>query len=67
MNKLLGVPTIKYIVRSGMLAMAHKLRKRDGKLGNEQYREIQEKYNFNNFNELRNIITLDLVKKIYDE
>jgi integrase len=67
MGKEFGLPTIKYIVRSGMLAMARKLWKRDGELGNEQYEEIMKFYNYKNRNNLREFITIQTIKDVYGD
>ncbi len=62
-----GVPTIKYLVRSGMLSMARKLWKRDGELENKQYDEIMKFYNYKNRNNLREFINVETIKEIYGD
>ncbi len=67
MGEEFGLPTIKYIVRSGMLAMARKLWKRDGELGNKQYEEIMKFYNYKNRNNLREFITIQTIKEVFGD
>lgn len=67
MGEEFGTPSVKYIVRSGMLAMARMLWKRDGVLEDDQYTAIMDQYDFKNRNALKQIINIDVIKEIYGD
>jgi integrase len=65
-NNWYGIPSSKYIMRSGMLAMAKKLIEEEGKLGKDQYEKIAKRYKFKNMAQLRKIINEELINEIYN-